>query len=52
MDAIGLITQIASGYLFLLEEGIVHKGLSPANILVKNKVFKIRNFDKLRNIKA
>ena len=39
-----LFIQITNGLIFLLDSGIVHEDIKPANILKKGKYFKLCDF--------
>ena len=39
-----MFLQIANGLIFLLEAGIIHEDIKPANILKKGDYFKLCDF--------
>ena len=44
IEALDIISQVLSGYLFLSKKGFVHRDLKPANILYKDGVYMIGDF--------
>ena len=43
-EALVIIKQLVAGYKYLYDNKIIHRALKPANILIKDELYKIADF--------